>query len=128
MHALWRYRNALDQPPKGAKWPALTQTEKYNTKMLKVPFLLLHNIYFTLDRKRSDGNDIRQFADKLGITVMEFDRLEQMAKCREVTSSELILKEVFVDKHPTDTVGAFIRILEDMQRDDIISLINTWKE
>ncbi|XP_068694898.1 uncharacterized protein [Montipora foliosa] len=128
IHALWPNHNSMDQPPKGAKWSALTQAEKYNTKMLEVPFLLLYNIYFMLDIKRSDGNDIRQFADKLGITVQEFDRLEHMAKFEGKTSSELILKEVFVDKHPTDTVGAFIRILEDMQRDDIISLIKTWKE
>ena len=125
---MWPCSNSLDQPPKGAKWSALSQTDKYNTKMLEAPFLLLHKIYLRLDIKRSDGNDIRQFADKLGISVKEFDGLEQMAKVKQVTSSEVILKEVFVEKHPPGTVGDFIRIMKDMRRDDIISLINSWRE
>ena len=118
----------MDQPPKGAKWSALTEEEKYNTKMLEVPFLLLHKIYLMLDIKRSDGNDIRQFANILDITVNEFDCLQQMAKVKQVTSSEVILKEVFVEKHPPGTVGDFISIMENMKRDDIVSLINAWKE
>ena len=118
----------MDQRPKGAKWSALTQAEKYNTKMLEVPFQLLHKIYLMLDIKRSDGNDIRQFANILDITVKEFDCLEQMAKVKQVTSSEVILKEVFVEKHPPGTVGDFISIMENMKRDDIVSLINAWKE
>ena len=118
----------MDQPPKGAKWSALTQAEKYNTKILEVPFQLLHKICLTLDIKRSDGNDIRQFADKLDISVKEFDGLEQMAKVKQVTSSEVILKEVFVEKQPPGTVGDFIRIMKVMRRDDIISLINSWRE
>lgn len=116
----------LDQP-EGGKWSTLSQTVKYNTKMLEVPFMLLHKICLTLDIKRVDGNDIRQFADKLDISVEEFDRLEQMAKVKQVTTSEVILKEVFVDKHSSGTVGDFIRIMEDMGRDDIISLINAWE-
>ncbi|XP_068724791.1 tumor necrosis factor receptor superfamily member 16-like isoform X2 [Montipora capricornis] len=125
IHALSPYLyNSMDQPAKGAKWSALTQAEKYNTKMLDVPFLLLHRICLMLDIKRSDGNDIRQFANIVNITVQEFDCLEQMAKVKQVTSSEVILKEVFVNK----TVGNFISIMEDMKRDDIISLINAWKE
>ncbi|XP_068724865.1 uncharacterized protein [Montipora capricornis] len=125
IHLMWPCRNSLDQAPKGAKWSALSQTDKYNTKMLEVPFLLLHKIYLSLDIKRSDGNDIRQFADKLDISVKEFDGLEQMAKVKQVTTSEVILKEVFVEKHPPGTVGDFIRIMKDMRRDDIISLINS---
>ncbi|XP_068694894.1 uncharacterized protein [Montipora foliosa] len=123
IHALWPYRNSMDQPAKSAKWSALTQAEKYNTKMLDVPFPLLHRIYLMLDIKRSDGNDIRQFANIVDITVQEFDCLEQMAKVKQVTSSEVIFK-----KNPNETVGNFISIMENMERDDIISLINAWKE
>ena len=133
IRALCLYRNSskdiafpLDQP-EGGKWSTLSQTVNYNTKMLEVPFMLLHKICLTLDIKRVDGNDIRQFADKLDISVEEFDRLEQMAKVKQVTTSEVILKEVFVDKHSRGTVGDFIRIMEDMGRDDIISLINAWE-
>ena len=72
-----------------------------------------------LDVERTDGQDVREFADKLGITVSEFCLLRQKAFILQTTTTSVVLKERF-----TGTVGDFVALMEKMERDDVISAID----
>ena len=104
------------------KWADLSQTEKYSSKMNQVPFCLLHKICLTLDIIRADGKDVREFASKLNISIPEFECLQQAAKVESRTTTSVILAWI-----PSWTVADFVSIMKDMEREDIIDLINGWK-
>jgi len=111
------------------KWSALSQRDKYNTKMKEVPFLLLHNICLSLDVPRvGDGKDVRDFADKLGVKHEEFERLQQAAAIEKTTTTSVIIKGKFLEKKPSGTVHDFVSIMADMGRSDIVDYINNWNE
>lgn len=106
-------------------WSGLSQREKYNTKVLEMPFSLLYKICLTLDIKAADGNDVRMLAEKLGISVSNLALLKQAAItqhpddsfCNSTTS-------VVLAKKSSLTVGDFVNIMEVIERDDVIRLIN----
>ena len=108
----------LDQG-RPVKWETFSKTEKHSTKMRELPFLLQHKICLMLDVERTDGQDVREFADKLGITVSEFCLLRQKAFILQTTTTSVVLKERF-----TGTVGDFVALMEKMERDDVISAID----
>lgn len=112
----------LDQQ-RPVKWTTLSQTERCNTKMKEVPFLLCHNIGLSLDIPRTDGQDVREFADKLGVTPEAFGRLQQAATIQKTTTTSVVIKEKFCG-----TVGDFIAIMKELGRDDIITLIDNWND
>ena len=115
----WIAGDSNHQGPATVKWSALSQEDKYKTKMQEAPFRLQHNICLELDIRRSDGTDVRLFAEKMGIKTKEFERLQQSASIQKTTATSVILKERF-----SGSVGDFVYIMEDMERGDIINLIN----
>lgn len=93
--------------------------------MQDLPFSLIHIIGLKLDVKRSSGNDVRQFADKLGIRGQNmFECFQQQAVIKGTSTTSIILKEKFA----AGTLSEFIAIMETMERHDIIQFIETWKE
>ena len=92
--------------------------------MNQVSFRLLHKIYLTLDIKRADGRDVREFASKLNIPVPEFERLQQAAEIQRTTTTSVILSQWVPSSW---TVGDFVKIMKEMERQDIIDLINEWE-
>ena len=103
----------------------ITQTEKYRCKMNQVPFCHLHKICLTLDIKRgADGRDVREFACKLNIPFPEFERLQQAAEIQRTTTTSVILAQWVPSSW---TVGDFVKIMKEMEREDIIDLINEWE-
>lgn len=107
-------------------WSGLPQREKYNTKVLEIPFSLLYKICLTLDIKAADGNDVRMLAEKLGISVSNLALLKQAAITQHPDNSFICNSTTYVvlaKKSPL-TVGDFVNIMEVIERDDIISLIN----
>jgi len=93
-------------------------------KILKVPFRLLFKLCLSLDIKRTDGKDVRLLAHELGLTVTDFDLLQQAAQ--SVSPTYILLRERFSVKKPPGTVGYFIDVMKHIGRDDIISLITEW--
>jgi len=121
---MWnRIAGGLDQETP-VNWSALSQTEKHLIKILKVPFRLLFKLCLSLDIKRTDGKDVRLLAHELGLTVTDFDLLQQAAQ--NVSSTYILLRERFSVKKPSGTVGDFVDVMKQIGRDDIISLINEW--
>ena len=121
----WNAADLKHQGKATVQWSALSQTDKYKTRMQEAPFCLQHNVCLQLDIPRSDGKDVRLFAEKLGIKTKEFERLQQSAvSIQKTTTSSVILKERF----PSGTVGDFVDMMSVMERDDIINLINEWQE
>ena len=125
----WNAGDLKHQGPATVQWSALSQTDKYKTKMQEAPFPLHQDICLELDIPRNDGKDVRLFAEKLGIKTREFGRLQQSAvSIQKTTITSVILKEKFSLKKPPGTVGDFVDIMSDMERGDIIDLINEWQE
>lgn len=116
--------SSLDDQTISQPWSSLSQTDKYNTKMQDLPCSLIDMIGVKLDVQRSSGNDIRQFADKLGISSQMFDCLQQQAFIQRTSTTSIILKGKFA----AGTLSWFIAIMETMERHDIIHFIETWKE
>ena len=115
------------QQRRPVNWSALSQMEKYQEKVLKMPFSLLNKICVTLDIPTAEGNDVRMLAEKLGISVSDLAFLKQAAKtkgpdnvCCNCLSYVVLTKKGFL------TVGDFINIMNNIERDDIVSLINNW--
>lgn len=117
----------LDQPVRVAvNWSELSQNEKYSTRILEMPFKLLHDICLSLDIPRTDGKDVRMLADKLGIIGLNFDRLKQAAITDNSNNpiSYVLLKESF--DAVNGTVGDFVDIMNELGRRDIVDDINDW--
>lgn len=117
----------LDQPVRVAvNWSELSQNEKYSTRILEMPFKLLHDICLSLDIPRTDGKDVRLLADKLGIIGLNFDRLKQAAITDNSNNpiSYVLLKESF--DAVNGTVGDFVDIMNEIGRRDIVDEINDW--
>ena len=108
-------------------WSALSQTQKYNTKVLEIPLPLLYKICLTLDIPRADGNDVRMLAYKLGISHPELAILKQAAITQQPDSNYFNSTScaVLTTNHSLSLKG-FVDIMEGIQRDDIICLINNW--
>ena len=115
---------------RAVNWSVLTQREKYNAKILQMPFQLLYNICLSLDIPRRDGKDKRLLAEKLGLTIPQFEVLQQATKTQNVLDpvSYVLLRERFSAVKPKGTVGDFVDILKEMERDDMVSEINEWSE
>lgn len=63
--------------------------------MKEVPFLLCHYIGLSLDIPRTDGQDVREFADKLaGVAPEAFGRLQQAATIQKTTTTLVVIKEI----------------------------------
>lgn len=92
--------------------------------MNQVPYRHLHKIYLTLDIKRADGRDVREFASKLNIPVPEFERLQREAEIQKSPTTSVILAQQVPSSW---TVGDFVNIMKEMERKDIIDLINEWE-
>ena len=103
------------------KWETLSKAEKYSTEMQKVPFNLSIRVCLALDIYRCDGKDVREFASKQNITVSEFAHLKQVANIQKTTITSVILQRT-----PGITVGDLVNILKQMERQDIVDLINEW--
>jgi len=108
-------------------WSALSQTQKYNTKVLEIPLPLLYKICLTLDIPRADGNDVRMLAYKLGISHPELAILKQASITQQADSNHFNSTScaVLTTNHSLSLKG-FVDIMEGIQRDDIICLINNW--
>ena len=111
----------LDQG-RAFNWSALSQEEKYFIRILQVPIPLLHNICLSLDIKRADGKNAGLLAHKLGVSVFDFGLLQQAAQNNSTSTTFNLLSEKFYGS----TVGKFVEIMKEMERDDVISLINEW--
>ena len=121
----------LDQQFRAAvNWSALSQKDKYSTKILEMPFQLLYDICVSLDISRADGNDNRLLAYKLGLTVREFEHLKQAASTQNPGDpiTYVVLKERFYSTKPAGTVGDFVDIMKEIGREDIVSDINDWSD
>ena len=92
--------------------------------MNQVPYRHLHKIYLTLDIKRADGRDVREFASKLKIPIPEFERLQREAEIQKSPTTSVILAQQVPSSW---TVGDFVNIMKEMERKDIIDLINEWE-
>ncbi|KAJ7339473.1 hypothetical protein OS493_005871 [Desmophyllum pertusum] len=103
-------------------WSTLTHREKYNTKVLEMPFPVLYKICLSLDIWRADGNDVRMLAHKLGVSVSEFALLKQAVINTQNPNNSI--SHAVLDKKPSGTVGDFVDIMKDIGRDDIVSVIN----
>ena len=110
------------------KWQALPQADKYSIKLQEVPVHLQLNICLTLDIMRVEGNDVRAFSEKLGITTKEFECFQQAAIIKKTTTTSVVIEARFLVKKPSGTVGDFVDMMKDIGRDDIIHLINSYKE
>ena len=102
-------------------WAALSQEDKYHTKILEVPIPLLHKICLSLDCKRVDGKDAGSLAHQLGLSVSDFRLSQQAAQNKSTSTTYILLSENF-----HGTVAEFVQIMKDIERDDIISLIDEW--
>ena len=110
-------------------WSALSQSEKYNTKVLEMPFPLLYKICLTLDILRVDSNDVRMLAYKLGISVPgDLAFLKQAAITQPADNNYFnnSTSYVVLTKKSSLAVRGFVDIMEEIERDDIIRLINNW--
>ncbi len=106
-------------------WSALSQRDKYLAKVLEMPFSLLFKICVILDIPRADGNDVRVLAERLGISVGDLAFLKQAAITQNSdTTCCNSTTYVVLSKKSLLTVGDFVNIMNDIERDDIISLIN----
>lgn len=111
-------------------WSVLTQEEKYSTKILHMSFQLLNHICLSLDILRTDGKDIRMLAEKLGLTILDFERFQQAVTTQKVAGSVtyVLLRERFFAANPEGTVEDFVDILKEMGREDIVNEINGGSE
>ena len=111
-------------------WSVLTHEEKYSTKILHMPFQLLHRICLSLDILRTDDKDKRLLAEKLGLTISDFKLLQQAVITQNVFDpiTYVLLRERFSAAKPKGTVGDFVDILKAMEREDIVDEINGWSE
>lgn len=106
-------------------WSALPQDEKYNRKVLKMPFPLLYKICVTLDILRADGNDVRMLAYELGISIPDLAFLRQAAITQQPDNNYFhSASYVVLSKNHSLSVKDFVGIMERIGRDDIICLIN----
>ena len=106
-------------------WSALSQNEKYNRKVLKMPFPLLYKICLTLDIPRADGNDVRMLAYELGISIPDLAFLRQAAITQQPDNNYFhSTSYVVLSKNHSLSVEDFVGIMEGIGRDDIICLIN----
>ena len=107
-------------------WSALSQNEKYNRKVLKMPFPLLYKICLTLDIPRADGNDFRMLAYELGISIPDLAFLRQAAITQQPDNNFHSTSYVVLSKNHSLSVKDFVGIMEGIGRNDIICLINNW--
>ena len=108
-------------------WSALSQSEKYNKKVLEMPYPLLYRICLTLDILRADGNDVRMLAYKLGISLPDLAILKQAAITQQPDNSYFNSTSfVVLTKNHSLLVKNFVGIMEAIERDDIICLVNNW--
>lgn len=108
-------------------WSALSQSEKYSTKVLEMPYPLLYRICLTLDIPRPDGNDVRMLAYKLGISLPDLAVLKQAAITQQPDNSYFNSTScVVLTKNHSLSVKDFVDIMEGIERDDIICLVNNW--
>ena len=110
-------------------WSALSQRQKYDTKVLEMPFPLLYKVCLTLDILRADGNDVRMLAYKLGISVpgdLAFLKQAAITQPRENNYFNNSTSYVVLTKKSSLAVWGFVDIMEEIERDDIIHLINNW--
>ena len=106
------------------RWSILTQREKYNTKVLEMPFPVLYEICLSLDISRPDGNDVRMLAHKLGVSVREFALLKQAVINTQNPDNFNSISHVVLGRKPSGTVRDFVDIMNEIGRDDIVSVIN----
>jgi len=108
-------------------WSALSQIQKYNTKVLEIPLPLLYKICLTLDIPRADGNDVRMLAYNLGISLSDLAILKQAAITQQPDNNYFNSTSCAVlTTHHSLLVKGFVDIMKGIQRDDIICLINNW--
>lgn len=108
-------------------WSELSQGEKYNTKVLEMPYPLLYKICLTLDIPRADGNDVRMLAYKLGISLADLAVLKQAAITQQPDNSYFNSTScVVLTKNHSLLVKDFVGLMEGIERDDIIWLVNSW--
>lgn len=110
-------------------WSALSQSEKYSTKVLEMPYPLLYKICLTLDITRADGNDVRMLAYKLGISLPDLAILKQAAIMQQPDNSYFnSTSYVVLTKNHSLLVKDFVDIMKGIERDDIICLVNSWSK
>jgi len=108
-------------------WSTLSQRQKYDTKVLEIPYPLLYKICLTLDIPRADGNDVRMLAYKLGISLPDLAILKQAAITQQPDNNYFnSTSYVVLNKNHSLSVKGFVGIMEGIERDDIIYLINDW--
>ena len=94
-----------------------------------MPFPLLRKICITLDIQRVDGNDVGMLAYKLGISVPgELAFLKQAASTQPPENNYFSNSTSYVVLSTKSSLAVrdFVRIMEEIERDDIIHLINNW--
>lgn len=92
-----------------------------------MPFPLLLKICITLDIQRVDGNDVRMLAYKLGISVPgELALLKQAASTQSPDNNFFSNSTSYVvlSTKSSLAVRGFVSVMEEIERDDIIHLIN----
>ena len=127
-HDIWTGGDSKLSEESSTNWPKLSQSERHHTKFSQIPFPLLYKICCYLDIKRTDGKDVRMLADKLGCMVpRDFEAIEHAANRNKDATTYVVLKEGFLTKKPDATVNDFVVMMKDIGRDDIINLINDYK-
>lgn len=93
-----------------------------------MPYPLLYKICLLLDILRADGNDVRMLAYKLGISLSDLAILKQATITQQPDNNYFnSTSYVVLNKKNSLSVEGFVDIMEGIGRDDIICLINDWR-
>lgn len=92
-------------------------------------FFFLYKVCLIFDIQRVDGNDVRMFVYKFGIFVFgDFVFLKQVVIIQFLDNNYFnnFISYVVLSKKFLFEVRGFVDIMEEIERDDIIQLINNW--
>lgn len=96
------------------------QTHLLKRKMSSIPFTFYRSICIKLDTSRDCfWDDHRSFGEKIGLSKDEIFFLRQKGD----TTHSMIQK---FDSQRDSSIGRFRKIVESMERNDVVSVIDEW--
>ena len=99
----------------------------YLTHINDVPNSLINSICMLLDEERDiDGKDYTMLASMLNQTPVTIRHLKQQQKQSGKSPSYTLLLQIFASMKNSGTLKNLRSILEEMERYDVISVIDHW--